>query len=707
MEFALEQASTLRRIRQMKPTMTPRFPPLHNRTLTGNILDASLGLMNTPQLPHPPHINRDIATTVPTTATIPVPMETTVAGNSASRDQKPEPEEGQRSIVEGTPGGSDNKEFTQSTATNLSTQSSPEEQSKTYGNVRLSTDPVPLRLSSSDESLPSVISPNIIMTSVSAAGALPPAILMKDDVGMNAEQFSTTASPSLQLPSVITTITVNNHSLPISSHPLPIDMSTEDSPFEATSLPLSTVSNILGETSPLPQRDLNTTYVKGSPTTSVEEIADLHQEATLTSTCQHDETRTRTEHSYAMVEPHNSGSSDERPPPQSEEESSRVNENQTSRGAPPQAVPNQEEQILGEAGTMQEGILLATSEQSLNAKEQIYVTGGNTDSQENGDSSQSLVVEERLDSYMDQSSVVMDLVKGDDSRMSIDNLVPVPEGAMGILHEPVDLLPTVIEDQVLEVAVIEPKSDIPMPVEYTVVTQQDEPPSPSPPQQEEKSAEEDVPIQNPDADMVLEDGNESGESITIGCEVTASTIELTDVTDFSGENNTTTTMERPRVPDVAIAEDISCETVIITTSAMNSLSTGYNTPSGEESDGTISSVEEKQRKRGERERERGVEGDGRETERAVIAADKERQGKNSEIVANHDDGTESDEMFEDILKQIESAPYELRISNIVLAQLSRAVSKSPPNSGKKRKRRSASKKWTRTKSRKSNTSRKK
>ena len=254
---------------------------------------------------------------------------------------------------------------------------------------------------------------------------------------------------------------------------------------------------------------------------------------------------------------------------------------------------------------------------------------------------------------------------------------------------------------------IEPKSDVPMPVEYTVVTQQDEPPPPSPPQQEEKSTEDDVPIQNPDADMVLEDGNESGESITIGCEVTASTMELTDVTDFSGGSSTATTIERPRVPDVALAEDISCETVIITTSAMNSLSAGYNTPSGEESDGTISSVEEKQRRRGEGERERGEEEGGGETERVMIADGGERQEKNSEIVANHEDGTESDEIFEDILKQIESAPYELRISNIVLAQLSRAVSKSPPNTGKKRKRRSASKKWTRTKSRKSNTPRKK
>jgi hypothetical protein len=419
-----------------------------------------------------------------------------------------------------------------------------------------------------------------------------------------------------------------------------------------------------------------------------------------------------------MVEPRDS---DERqqpaPPPQSEEESSssssQVNEDQTSRGIPPQAFPSHEQQIFGTV--IQEGILIPNEEQALTVEEEHP----NIISEVNGDSSHlPILVDKRLDDCIDHSTMT---VEGEESRMSIENLVPDPEGAMEVLHEPVDLLPTIIEDQVLEVAVIEPKSDVPMPVEYTVVTQQDEPPPPSPPQQEPKMIEEDVPIQNPDADMVLEDGNESGESITIGCEVTASTMELTDVTEFSGGSSTTTTAERPRVPDMAVAEDISCETVIITTSAMNSLSTGYSTPSGEDSDGTMSSVEEKQRREGERERGReaggggrgkeriGVgEGGGGEMGRVAIAMDGAgRERKNSEIVVNHDDGTESDEMFEDILKQIESAPYELRISNIVLAQLSRAVSKSPPISGKKRKRRSASKKWTRTKSRKSNTPHKK
>ena len=700
----------------MKHTMTPRLPPLHNRTLTGNILDASLGLMNTPQLPHPQpphlphpptHVNRDIATTI----SVPVPMETTTAAeDSTSQDQKPEPEESQRSVMEGAPGSHDNKEIAQSTTKSSDVQGKPEELSKTCSSVRLLTDPVPLRLSGSDESLPPVISPNNIMTSVSAAGALPPAILMKDDVGTNAEQFSTIiASPSLQLPgSTTTTTTVNSHSLPISGHPipvsdqpLPVDVRIEDSPFESTPLSLSTVGDVLGESSPLPQRGLNSTFIKSSPTTSVGESADLHQQATLTDACQQDKVRTRTEHSYAKVEPQNS---DDRQPPQSGEESSpRVNEDQTSRDIPPREVPSQEQQTVGEAGTsIQEGVLMANEEQNQDTEEHVSTTSDSN--KVNGDNS--VIIDKRLDGFVDHSTMI---VEGEESRMSIDNLVPDPEGAMEVLHEHTDMVPTIIEDQVLEVAMIEPKSDVPMPVEYTVVTQQDEPPPPLPPQQEAKPVEEDVPIQNPDADMVLEDGNESGESITIGCEVTASTMELTDVTEFSGGSSATTTAERPRVPDLAVAEDISCETVIITTSAMNSLSTGYSTPSGEESDGTLSSVEEKQRRRGEgggRGKERVGEGGGGEMGRVAIAVGGGREGKNSEIVANHNDGTESDEIFEDILKQIESAPYELRISNIVLAQLSRAVSKSPPNPAKKRKRRSASKKWTRTKSRKSNTPRK-
>ena len=754
----LEQTSMLKRIRQMKQTMTPRLPPLHNRTLTGNILDASLGLMNTtPQLPHPQtpqpllphlpaHVNRDIATTV----SVPVPMETTTAAeDGASRDQKPEPEEGQRSVTEeSAPGTSihDNKEITKSTTSATSdVESSPEEVSKTYGNVRLLTDSVPLCLSGPDESLPPAISPsnNIIMTSVSAAGALPPAILMKDDVSTNTEQISTiTASPSslLQLPSSSTTLlstttTVNsNHPPPVSSHsmppvpvgdghpPLPVDMTVEDSPFESTPLPLSSsISDVIvGERSPLPQRELNSTFVKSSPTVGVGESANLQQQPMLSDTCREDEARTRTEHSYAMVEPRNS---DERqPPPQNVEEESchpQVNDDQMSRGIPPQAVPcrNQQQTVGdGTGAVIQEGLLMANEEQNVYAeKERLDAVCAGDSNQVNGGNSHLPVLDNRLDGYVDHSTMTIE--GGEESRMSIENLVPDPEGAMEVLHDPTDLLPTIIEDQVLEVTVMEPESDVPMPVEYTVVTQQDDPPPPSPPRQEINSVEEDVPIQNPDADMVLEDGNESGESITIGCEVTASTMELTDITDFSGgTGSTTTTVERPRAPDMAVAEDISCETVIITTSAMNSLSTGYSTPSGEESDGTISSVEEKQR-RGERGREGGG---GRGKERVggeggghgggmEVAVDEARQGKNSEVVTNHsnNDGTESDEMFEDILKQIESAPYELRISNIVLAQLSRAMSKSPPLSGKKRKRRSASKKWTRTKSRKSTTPRKK
>ena len=738
----LEQASALRRIRQMKQTMTPRLPPLHNRTLTGNILDASLGLMNaTPQLPHPQrpqpprlpmNVCRDIATPI---SSVPVSMEmTTTPEDSTSRDPKSaEPVEGQRSVMEGASDSHGNKEIAKSTPETSDVQGSPEELTKTYGNVRLSTNSVPLRFSrSGGESLAPVITPNnSIITSVSAAEALPPAILMKDDVGTNTEQTSTISAlnPSpQQLPSpstaaiTTTAATKNSHPpLPIASHPLPapvsdhpslpVDMSIEGSAFESSPLPLSSssVGGVQGEVSPQPQRDLNTTFVKSSPTVNVGESAGshVHQQATLTNVSQQgDEARTRTEHSYAMVEPQNSCSDDVRQPapPQSggEESSSQVNEDQMSRDIPPQAVPSHAQQIFGETGTViQEETLMPNEEEHPN----------NVVGEVNG---HFLV--------LDHSTMAME---GDEtSRMSIENLVPDPGGAMEVLHDPVDLLPTIIEDQVLEVAVIEPKSDVPMPVEYTVVTQQDEPPPLSPPQQDPKPIEEDVPIQNPDADMVLEDCNESGESITIGCEVTASTMELTDVTEFSGGSSTVTTTERPRgAPDMAVAEDISCETVIITTSAMNSLSTGYSTPSGEESDGTISSVEEKQRREGERERGReGGGGRGKERvgmgegggggeemmERMVMAVDGGvgREGKNSGIVVNHEDGTESDEMFEDILKQIESAPYELRISNIVLAQLSRAVSKSPPLSGKKRKRRSASKKWTRTKSRKSNTPRK-
>ena len=699
MEYALKQASTMRRIRQMKRTMTPRLPPLHNRTLTGNILDASLGVMNTPEPPHPQqprplHVNQEPPHPCPPyvnqviTTTASVPMETTTSAEEhASRDQQSGPEIGQRSVVEGACGH--DKESTKSLNVQDSTEDK-EEPSKTYANVRLSTDSIPLRLSSSDETLPPVINTNIVRgdnIGVNAAGVLPPEILMKDDVGTNIEQFSAIGSPSLQLPSATT---VDSHSLSVSGHPLPVDMSIEDSPFEATPLPLSpTVGNVLGEGSASPQRDLNSTYTKSSSTTSTREI---HQQAMHTAAYQQDEVRTRNEHSYAMVEPANGDR-----PLQREEEGEKsslvsnmnqVNEDQTSRGTPSlQAVPSHEQVVIGEAGTRQ-SIFIANEERNL---------------KESGENSQPLVVEEKLDGYVDHSSTIMDLVEAGDSRMSIVNLVPAPEEAMEVLHEPMTLLPTVIEDQVLEVAVIEPKSDIPMPVEYTVVTQQDEPPPPSPPQKEEKPAEEDVPIQNPDAEMVLEDGNESGESITIGCEVTTSTMELTDVTDFSGGSSTVATTER-QSSDFAVAEDISCETVIITTSAMNSSSAGYSTPS-EDSDGTMNSVEEKRNMgMGQGGRERG-EGGG-ERERGATTEDREREKKISEIIANHDDGTESDVAFEDILKQIESAPYELRISNIVLAQLSRAASKSPPNLGKKRKRRSAVKKWTRTKSRKSNTPRK-
>ena len=73
---------------------------------------------------------------------------------------------------------------------------------------------------------------------------------------------------------------------------------------------------------------------------------------------------------------------------------------------------------------------------------------------------------------------------------------------------------------------------------------------------------------------------------------------------------------------------------------MNSSSAGYSTPS-EDSDGTMNSVEEKRNMgMGQGGRERG-EGGG-ERERGATTEDREREKKISEIIANHDDGTESD-----------------------------------------------------------------
>ena len=51
MEGAMTQASALKTVRQMKRTMTPRFVPLHNRTLSGNILDTTLGVLDTTDQP--------------------------------------------------------------------------------------------------------------------------------------------------------------------------------------------------------------------------------------------------------------------------------------------------------------------------------------------------------------------------------------------------------------------------------------------------------------------------------------------------------------------------------------------------------------------------------------------------------------------------------------------------------------------------------
>ena len=566
-------------------------------------------------------------------------------------------------------------------------------------------------------------------------------------------------------------ISIDNSPAPLSlstvlseSSPLPLNMSSSRTP-----------STVPGEGSPQSHTDLNATYTKSSPAITGQEDAEFpHQEATFTAVYQQDDERTRTEHSYAMplddnqrpppskksfleddqplecereltlanqvnedhqtsrgvliqVVPHQEQVMEEanvrqesliayeRQAP-SPKQLILVNEDQTNRDVSVAASPSQEQVVLGRAETTRD-VLTANEGQNLNTKENVLATDGESQeirhNQESGYNSQSMVIEERLDGSvyqstamrlddsLDQSSVMMDLAE---SRMSIDNHAPGPEECMEVLHEPMDLLPTIVDDHLLEVTVIGSKSDVPMPVECTVVTQQDEPPSPpSPPQPKESPFEDDVPIQNPDADMVLEDDSESMRSMMVGCEVTTSTMELTDVVDIGRGNGTTTTMER-KVSEFAQAEDISCETVIITTSAMNCHSGGYNTPS-EDSDEMLSSAEEKQKV--ERGRERGGESEGErggdsgvESERLVATVEDGMKVRKRSKDTNNDNGRESDVVFEDILKQIESAPYELRIGNIVLAQVcSQAAAKSPPRSNKKRKRRSARKKWTRLKTR--------
>ncbi len=46
LEATLAQAEAVAEIKKMKHTMTPRVPQLHNRTLSGNILDQSLGILH-------------------------------------------------------------------------------------------------------------------------------------------------------------------------------------------------------------------------------------------------------------------------------------------------------------------------------------------------------------------------------------------------------------------------------------------------------------------------------------------------------------------------------------------------------------------------------------------------------------------------------------------------------------------------------------
>ena len=48
---AISQATSLSEIHTMKHDMTPRLPPIQDRTLSGNILDASLGVFRLPEQP--------------------------------------------------------------------------------------------------------------------------------------------------------------------------------------------------------------------------------------------------------------------------------------------------------------------------------------------------------------------------------------------------------------------------------------------------------------------------------------------------------------------------------------------------------------------------------------------------------------------------------------------------------------------------------
>lgn len=655
------QASALRSIRQMKHTMTPRFPPLHNRTLSGNLLDTTLGILQTPD-----HLEVD-----------PSPLDTTnIAPELHAIDQDSEVDE--RLEVPEVP-----------KSNSFSLQERLRENgSKTYANVRLSTESVPLQVSSISEATRLVGTSPQTNLATNLQGMTLQTNLATALQGMNEEtSHQTNARTNVQTnhrtnlqANLKTDVTPTKHvyhsthinvvddhlsTLDVTHETIPTDfnMHVDSTPL----LPVTTVS-----ASPLPedrQGGSGGTYTKNTPV-----LGDNCQKAVNGVgnsgfiLVREDNIRAISEHSYAKA----------------------CSEDQAERGT----AAGNNTFIIGNTSELQDVCQLVSDnhsnlaavsqeEREMETMKETTVVMNKPIESSTKDVSASNVDQRNEDGVEgsrpeDYSNLP---VHSEDGREVNSNAGHHSEGvegsvvkSMGHVH-----VPSVIGDQVLEVAVIEPESDIPMPVEYTVVTQQ-EITEEAPPPKEEAPPSPHADLDQPH--LVNEDSHESGESMMIGCEVTTSTMELTDVTDPSGRNSTSTN-ERPAPADFTLPEDISCETVIITTSAMNSTRTGgYTTPS-EDSDGTTNSLEEKETRGGD------------ETEPV-----NDKQIRN--MISANDDGADSDVVFEEILKQIESAPYELRISNIVLAQLSRAPSKSPPRSTKKRKRRSAGKRWTRTKSRKSN-----
>ena len=670
----------------MKHTMTPRFPPLHNRTLSGNVLDTTLGLLRAPG-----HLEVDSShsDSPPLDSS---PLDTTnIAPELHAIDQDSEAEVEERLEVTSSP----EKEMARLNSFSLQETHREDGSKKTYANVRLSAESVPLQLSSVDQTMTFVES-NPPPDDLETAPPPPPLPLSPPP--------PSPPKPALPLPDISV---VDDEAMVVDTVP---ETKTSDSQIEPPHLQPTTPSPI-DTLAPLQEDDgeeTGGTYTKNTPVLDKNQaVTDLIVSSDLAATiCRDEEMRAITEHSYAkvcsddgLVQRGTAASNDTfvvSPRPQ-------INEHQL--------VSDNHSMITAcEVDTMREAPSIIDNVIESNLKD-ISVFNSNQESEEVAHLQYPLVVEGTMQ-MVETNPPPSDLETAPPPPKStlplqyplvaegsrVDGLTHLPvhseevggemtknmvhnsEGVLDGLHEPMTLLPSAIGDEVLEVAMIEPKSDFPMPVEYTVVTQQEITEEPPP---KEKTPPPPVEHIFDNTHLVNEESNESGESIMIGCEVTTSTMELTDVTDFNSGSSSSTT-ERQAPADFTVAEDISCETVIITTSAMNSTrSGGYTTPS-EDSDGTTNSLEEKE-----------TRGDG-----AGPPDDKPISNM------TNDDGNESDVAFEDILKQIESAPYELRISNIVLAELaSRAVSKSPPcpSSKKKRKRRSTAKKWSRTKARKSTT----